>query len=128
MVRATIAQTAWSGPAKSGNDREKIVLVTGGAGYVGSHCCKALARAGYRPVTYDNLVYGHEWAVKWGPLERGDILDRARLDEVIATQRPSAILPFAAFAYVGKSVSDPGKYYRNNVAGSLTLIEAARDH
>lgn len=91
--------------------------MTGGAGYIGSHCCKALARAGCRPVTYDNLIYGHEWTVKWGPLERGDIL-----------YRPSAILHFAAFAYVGDSVSDPGKYYRNNVAGSLTLIEAARDH
>jgi UDP-arabinose 4-epimerase len=59
------------------------VLVTGGAGYIGSHACKLLAKAGYLPVTYDSLVYGHEWAVKWGPLECGDILDRARLDEVI---------------------------------------------
>jgi len=106
----------------------RAVLVTGGAGYIGSHCCKALARAGYLPIAYDNLVYGHEWAVKWGPLERGDVLDRARLDEVMAVHRPTAILHFAAFAYVGESVTNPGKYYRNNVAGSLTLIEAARDH
>jgi UDP-arabinose 4-epimerase len=106
----------------------RAVLVAGGAGYIGSHCCKALARAGYLPVTYDNLVYGHEWAVKWGPLERGDILDRARLDQVLAAYRPSAIVHFAAFAYVGESVADPGKYYRNNVVGSLTLLEAARDH
>lgn len=104
------------------------VLVTGGAGYIGSHACKALARAGYLPVTYDSLVYGHEWAVKWGPLERGDILDQARLGDVIAAYKPSAIMHFAAFAYVGESVTDPGKYYRNNVAGSLNLLEAARDH
>ena len=65
------------------------VLVTGGAGYIGSHACKALARAGYLPVTYDSLVYGHEWAVKWGPLERGDIQDRARLDQVIGQYQPA---------------------------------------
>src|SRR5262245_20623347 len=105
-----------------------VVLVTGGAGYIGSHACKALARAGYLPVTYDSLVYGHEWAVRWGPLERGDILDRARLDQVIAHYKPCAVMHFAAFAYVGESVTDPGKYYRNNVAGSLNLLEAARDH
>jgi len=104
------------------------VLVTGGAGYIGAHACKALARAGYLPVAYDNLLHGHEWAVRWGPLERGDILDRARLDEVIARWKPTAIMHFAAFAYVGESVTDPGRYYRNNVAGSLTLLEAARDH
>ncbi len=77
------------------------VLVTGGAGYIGSHTCKALSRAGYLPVTYDNLIYGHEWAVKWGPLELGDILDRGRLDEVVAKYKPQAIMHFAAFAYVG---------------------------
>ena len=107
---------------------KKTVLVAGGAGYIGSHACKALSKAGYLPVTYDNLVYGHEWAVKWGPLELGDILDRGRLDEVIAKYQPQAIIHFAAFTYVGESVSDPGKYYRNNVVGSLNLIEAARDH
>ncbi|NUJ81653.1 UDP-glucose 4-epimerase GalE [Methylocystis sp. FS] len=104
------------------------VLVTGGAGYIGSHACKALSKAGCLPIVFDSLVYGHEWAVKWGPLERGDILDRARVDEVIAHYRPSAIMHFAAFAYVGESVTDPGKYYRNNVVGSLNLLEAARDH
>lgn len=113
----------------SGMDTSRrAVLVTGGAGYIGSHACKALSKAGYLPVTYDSLVYGHEWAVKWGPLERGDILDRSRLDQVIAQYSPTAIMHFAAFAYVGESVTDPGKYYRNNVVGSLTLIEAARDH
>lgn len=103
-------------------------LVTGGAGYMGSHACKALARAGYLPVTYDSLVFGHERAVKWGPLELGDVMDRSRLDQVIAQYRPSAIMHFAAFAYVGESVTNPGKYYQNNVAGSLNLLEAARDH
>ena len=106
----------------------KTVLVTGGAGYIGSHACKALARSGYVPVVYDNLCYGHRWAVKWGPLEQGDILDHERLDEVLRIYRPTAVMHFAAFAYVGESVSDPGKYYRNNVVGSLTLLEAMRDH
>lgn len=105
-----------------------VVLVTGGAGYVGSHACKSLARAGFLPVSFDNLVYGHSRAVRWGPLEVGDILDRGRLDEVIDRYKPIGIIHFAAFAYVGESVLDPGKYYRNNVAGSLALLEAARDH
>lgn len=106
----------------------KNVLVTGGAGYIGSHACKALAASGYRPIAYDNLVNGHRRAVQWGPFEHGDILDRTRLDTVIAAYRPAAVIHFAAFAYVGESVEDPGKYYRNNVAGSLALLEAMRDH
>ncbi len=104
------------------------VLVAGGAGYIGSHACKALSQAGYLPVAYDNLVFGHDWAVKWGPLERGDILDRTRLSEVITQYKPAAVMHFAAFTSAGESVGDPGKFYRNNVAGSLTLIEVARDH
>ena len=104
------------------------VLVTGGAGYIGSHACKALAAAGYRPIVYDNLSYGHEWAVRWGPLERGDVTDRARLDQVIRAHQPVAVMHFAAFAYVGESVTNPGKYYRNNTGGTLTLLEATRDH
>src|SRR5271166_4068527 len=86
-----------------------VVLVTGGAGYIGSHACKALSSAGYLPVTYDNLVYGHERAVKWGPFVRGDILDKATLAEVMSRYRPEAIMHFAAFTYVGESVADPGK-------------------
>ena len=109
-------------------EKNKCVLVTGGAGYIGSHACKALAQAGYTPVAYDNLVYGHEWAVKWGPLEVADIADRARLDDVIAKYEPSAVMHFAAYAYVGESVDNPLKYYRNNMAGSLTLLEAMRDN
>ncbi|MGQ0800765.1 MAG: UDP-glucose 4-epimerase GalE [Pseudomarimonas sp.] len=104
------------------------ILVTGGAGYIGSHACKALAAAGHTPVVYDNLVHGHRWAVQWGPLEEGDIADRERLDAVIKRWQPEAVMHFAAYAYVGESVTDPGKYYRNNVAGTLTLLEAMRDH
>jgi len=102
------------------------ILVTGGAGYIGSHTCKALAHAGYLPVVYDNLVYGHDWAVKWGPLERGDLLDGARLAEVIARHRPVAAIHFAAYAYVGESVTDPAKYYGNNLGGTLSLLAALR--
>lgn len=104
------------------------ILVTGGAGYIGSHACKALRAAGFTPVTLDNMIYGHEWAVKWGPLVRGDILDPAVLDAVFTEYKPEAVLHFAAFAYVGESVTDPEKYYRNNVAGSLSLLSAMRRH
>lgn len=104
------------------------ILVTGGAGYIGSHTCKALAAQGYTPVTLDNLVYGHEWAVKWGPLIKGDISDRALLDRVFSEYAPEGVIHFAAYAYVGESVTDPAKYYRNNVAGTLTLLEAMNDH
>ena len=106
----------------------RSILVTGGAGYIGSHACKALAQAGYTPVVFDNLVYGHPWAVRWGPLEQGDIADRDRLDAVLQQYKPVAVMHFAAYAYVGESVQNPGKYYRNNVAGTLTLLEALRDH
>ena len=102
------------------------ILVTGGAGYIGSHACKALARAGVTPVTYDNLVYGHEWAVRWGPLEVGDIRDQERLAEVFDRYRPAAVMHFAAFAYVGESMEDPAKYYHNNLWGTLSLLEAMR--
>ena len=107
---------------------KEIILVTGGAGYIGSHAAKALAAAGYQPIVYDSLINGHPWAVKWGPLEQGDILDRARLNEVITKYRPEAIMHFAALANVGDSVSDPAIYYRNNTIGTLTMLEAARDH
>lgn len=103
------------------------VLVTGGAGYIGAQTCKALASAGYRPVVYDNLVSGHRAAVRWGPFIHGDIADRAALDAAIRTYRPQAAIHFAAHAYVGESIADPGKYYRTNLAGSLTLLEALRD-
>ena len=104
------------------------VLVTGGAGYIGSQTCKALALAGHQPIALDNLVHGHPWAVRWGPLEVGDIADRAFLDAVIERHRPEAVIHFAAYAYVGESIQEPGRYYRNNVAGTLSLLEALRDH
>lgn len=106
----------------------ETVLVTGGAGYVGSHACKALARAGYRPVVYDDLSMGHRWAVKWGPIEPGNLNDPRRLDEVFGKYRPVAVMHFAALAYVGESVSEPAKYYRNNVAGSIELLDAMRKY
>ena len=104
------------------------ILVTGGAGYIGSHTCKLLAQRGYSPITYDNLSTGHRDAVKWGPFEEGDISNRIRLDEVIKQYQPNAVIHFAAYSLVGESVGSPAKYYRNNVSGTLTLLEAMRDH
>ena len=101
------------------------VLVTGGAGYIGSHACKALKAAGYVPVTYDNLSTGWRDAVRFGPFEQGDLLDRARLDSVFDRYAPVAVMHFAALSQVGESMAHPGLYWRNNAAGSLTLIEAA---
>ena len=103
------------------------VLVTGGAGYVGAHACKALARAGYIPVTYDNLSTGHESFVRWGPLVKGDIRDYATLREAIIEHEVTSALHFAACAYVGKSVINPQKYYDNNVVGTLSLLRAMLD-
>jgi UDP-arabinose 4-epimerase len=104
------------------------VLVTGGAGYIGSHTCKALAAAGFTPVTYDNLSEGHRWAVKWGPLEEGELADGPRLAAVIARYAPAAVIHFAASTAAGESVVNPGKFFRNNTAGSLSLLETLRDH
>jgi UDP-arabinose 4-epimerase len=103
------------------------VLVTGGAGYIGSHTCKHLAASGHTPVVFDDLSQGHEWAVKWGPLERGSLNDPARLAEVFAAHRVDAVIHFAASALVGESMSHPGKYFRNNTLGSFNLIEAMRE-
>ena len=99
------------------------ILVTGGAGYIGSHACKALAAKGFEPVAFDNLSRGNRWAVKWGPLEQGDIADAQRVREVIAKYRPAALMHFAAFAYVGESVASPLLYYRNNVAATIALLQ-----
>ena len=99
------------------------ILVTGGAGYIGSHTCKLLAAKGHVPITYDNLSRGHRAAVKWGPLEVGDLEDRQRLRSVFQQYHPSALMHFAAFAYVGESVEQPLLYYRNNVSGSVALFE-----
>jgi UDP-arabinose 4-epimerase len=106
----------------------QAVLVTGGAGFVGSHTCKALRQQGFVPVVYDNLSHGHRAAVKWGPLEIGDIAERDRLAAVLRHYKPVALMHFASDIAVGESVADPGKYYRNNVAGTLSILEALRAH
>lgn len=102
------------------------VLVVGGAGFIGSHTCKLLSKQGYEPVVYDNLSTGHREAVRWGAFVEGDILDTAHLIAALEEHRPSAIIHFAASAYVGESVENPAKYYRNNVAGTQSLLEACR--
>jgi UDP-glucose 4-epimerase/UDP-arabinose 4-epimerase len=100
------------------------VLVTGGAGYVGAHTCKALSRAGYLPIVIDNLSTGHESFVRWGPLVEADIKDSAAVSTALRSHQVDAILHFAASASVGESVTDPQKYYENNVSGTLSLLKA----
>ena len=104
------------------------ILVAGGAGFIGSHACKALAAAGHTPIALDNLHAGHRWAVKWGPLVEADLDDPAALSAAFATHRPEAVLHFAAYAYVGESNAKPLAYYRNNVTGTLNLLEAMHRH
>jgi UDP-arabinose 4-epimerase len=104
------------------------VLVSGGAGYIGSHTCKALAYAGHTPVVFDNLSSGHADDVRWGPLCIGDIRDPKALDAAFAAHRPDLVIHFAALAYVGESVIDPARYYQVNVTGTQTLLEAMRRH
>lgn len=105
-----------------------VVLVTGGAGYVGAHACKALAAAGHVPVVFDNLSTGWRSAVRYGPLVEGDLLDAAALDAAFVAHRPEAVMHFAALSNVGISVREPGIYWRNNVTGSLGLLEAMVRH
>lgn len=100
------------------------IVVTGGAGYIGSHACKLLYKKGYTPIVYDNLSTGNGWAVKWGPIVKGDINDIEKLKGVFGKYKPIAVLHFAASSYVGESVNDPYKYYYNNVFGTLTLLKA----
>ena len=101
-------------------------LVTGGAGYVGSHLCKALAKEGFEPVVFDDLYRGHREFVKWGPLVEGKLADARLLDEVFQKYRPEAVFHFAGLTYVGESVKDPSLYYVNNYLGTLSLLEAMR--
>ncbi len=103
------------------------ILVTGGAGYIGSHVCKALAAGGHTPVAYDNLSRGHEMLVRWGPLERGDIGDGARVREALAKYKPDAVIHLAGFAFVNESVAEPELYRVNNVVGTQVLLAAMRD-
>ena len=100
------------------------VLVTGGAGYIGSHTAKALARAGHEPVVFDNLSTGHRWALKWGPLIEADLADKVAIRNALDDSGIDAVIHFAACAYVGESMQEPGKYFQNNVAGTLNLLEA----
>jgi len=102
----------------------KTVFVTGGAGYVGSHCAKAFANAGWTVVTYDNLSRGHRDLVKWGELIEGDILDTNALVTALDRVKPDAVAHFAAFAYVAESMQAPEMYYRNNVRGTMSLLDA----
>lgn len=103
-----------------------VVLVTGGAGYIGSHTCKALHEAGMTPLTLDNLTLGHRWAVQWGPLVEADLLNTPLVAQAMRTHDVSAVVHFAASAYVGDSVRDPAAYYRNNVLTTLSLLDAMR--
>jgi UDP-arabinose 4-epimerase len=100
------------------------VLVTGGAGYIGSHAAKALSRAGFEPVVVDNLSRGHREAVRWGPFVKADVGDRAALRRVFREYSIDAVMHFAAFAYVGESMQAPGRYFENNVVCTLNLLEA----
>lgn len=103
------------------------ILITGGAGYIGSHTAKRLAQAGYEPVVLDNLRHGHRWAVRWGPLVEMDLGDREGLARVFRNYRITAVIHFAAFAYVGESMREPAAYFRNNVVNTLNLLDAMRE-
>lgn len=100
------------------------VLVTGGAGYIGSHTCKRLAEQGFLPITLDNLECGHRWAVKWGPLVEGDLCDAQMIQKVMEQYSVEAVLHFASYAYVGESVQNPRKYMRSNVLNALNVLDA----
>ncbi len=105
-----------------------MILVIGGAGYIGSHTNKELHRQNYQTVVYDNLVYGHRESVKWGRLEVGDIADKRRLEEVFQEYPIEAVIHFAAYAYVGESVTEPSKYYNNNVCNTVRLLDIMRKY
>ena len=103
------------------------ILIVGGAGYIGSQTAKRVAQAGLEPVVFDNLVYGHKWAVKWGPLVEGDLSDGDLIKRVLEQHKVTAVVHFAAYAYVGESVTNPRKYFRNNVVGTINLLDAMVD-
>src|SRR5437868_4102282 len=103
------------------------VLITGGAGYIGSHTAKVMAQSGYRPVALDNMSFGHDWACKWGPLEKGDLCDVEFVRRVIKQHKIEAVVHFAANAFVGESMTDPRKYFQNNVVNTLNLLNVMKD-
>ena len=105
-----------------------MILVVGGAGYIGSHINQMLSEQGYQTVVFDNLVYGHREAVVQGILEEGDLADVRRLDEIFEKYNIEAVYHFAAYAYVGESVDNPGKYYNNNVVNTLHLLDTMLRH
>lgn len=104
----------------------KTVLVTGGAGYIGSHACKALDAAGYRPVVYDDLSNGHEAAVQWGPLVRGDVRDADRLTAALIEHKAGAVIHFAGLIEVGRSVERPDLFWDHNLNGVAAVLKAMR--
>lgn len=105
-----------------------MILIVGGAGYIGSHVNKILNERGYETVVYDNLIYGHREAVKWGKFEYGDLRDISRLEQVFNSYDIEAVFHFAAFAYVGESVTNPSKYYNNNVSATVSLLDVMVRH
>ncbi len=104
------------------------ILVTGGAGYIGSHCCKELHSRGFNPITFDNLVYGYKEFVRWGDFYKGDLANPQEISSCFKQYRIDAVIHFAAYAYVGESVTDPIKYYENNVRNTIHLLRASLDH
>ena len=139
-TRQTVGAWVWQrtgirGLASAAPDRDSAktsvptasILVTGGAGYIGSHACKGLARAGYRPIAFDNLSRGRREAVRWGPFIEGDLADRVQLRTTIERYQVSAVVHFGALAYVSESIIDPAAYYRTNLVGSLSLLETMRE-
>jgi UDP-glucose-4-epimerase GalE len=105
----------------------RIILVTGGAGYIGSHVCYTLKQQGWEPICFDNFSTGHRWAVKYGPLVEGDLLNLTDIKKAIKTYKPLAVMHLASFIQVGESVKDPLKYYKNNIAGMINLLEAMKE-
>ncbi|MBY0280564.1 MAG: UDP-glucose 4-epimerase GalE [Alphaproteobacteria bacterium] len=108
--------------------KTKAILVTGGAGYIGSHVCYALKQQGYQPICFDNFSYGHRWAAKFGPVVEGDLLNFQDIEDAITEYNPLAVIHLASFIQVGESVRDPLKYYENNIVGTVNLLKAMQKH
>lgn len=106
----------------------KSVLVTGGAGYIGSHVCNILKQQGYFPICFDNFSSGHRWAAKFGPIEEGDLLNSQDIEKAIEKHNPVAIIHLASFIQVGESVQNPAKYYENNIVGTIHLLKAVQKY